>query len=194
METNLLLLLLKQDLLDLDAFWSPVGDSSKIASVILDIAKDLQQQKEDKLSEILGTLRAPVSPQSKQNPNKYPTLNQYGISLEDRRVHQSLLSELYQLTKNHENRTTLYCNVGDNKLTSFVFIPFSKDFRRLKVNENLTKWFAHVLTALGGLGTEKKILVDVLTHIGRKEEYSDAWKEAVRLNGRPRLQCSRHAT
>jgi hypothetical protein len=29
MKTNLLLLLLKQDLLDLDALWSPVGDSSK---------------------------------------------------------------------------------------------------------------------------------------------------------------------
>jgi hypothetical protein len=93
MKYNLLPLLLKQDLLDLDAFWSaPVGDSSKIESVILDIAKDLQQQKEDKLSEILGTIRAPVLPQSKRNPNKYPTLKQYGISLEDRRVHQSLLS------------------------------------------------------------------------------------------------------
>jgi hypothetical protein len=143
---------------------------------ILDIAKDLQQQKEDKLSEILGTIRAPVSPQSKHNPNKYPTLKQYGISLEDRRVHQSLLSELYRLTKKHDKTTTLYCNVGDNKLSSFVFIPFSKDFRRLKVNENLTKLFAHVLTALGGLGTEKETLVDLLTHIGRKEEYSDAWK------------------
>jgi hypothetical protein len=73
MTTYLLpLLLLKQDLLDLDAFWSPVGNSSKIASVILDIAKDPQQQKEDKLSEIVGTIRAPVLPQSKQNPNKYP--------------------------------------------------------------------------------------------------------------------------
>jgi hypothetical protein len=37
-KTNLLPLLLKQDLLDLDAFWSPVGDSSKIASDILVIA------------------------------------------------------------------------------------------------------------------------------------------------------------
>jgi hypothetical protein len=96
MKTNLLPLLLKQDIIDLDAFWSPAGDASKIASVILDIAKDLQQQKEDKLSDILGTIRAPVSLRSKQNPNKYPTLKQYGISLEERRgVHQSLLSELY---------------------------------------------------------------------------------------------------
>jgi hypothetical protein len=71
MKTNLLPLLLKQDLLDLDVFWSPVGDSSKITSVILDFAKDLQRQKEAKLSEILGTIRAPVLPQSKQNPNKY---------------------------------------------------------------------------------------------------------------------------
>jgi hypothetical protein len=46
-------------------------------------------------------------------------------------------------------------------LPSFVFIPFSKDFRRLKVNENQTKWFAQVLTALGGLETEKEMLVDL---------------------------------
>jgi hypothetical protein len=94
------------------------------------------------------------------------------------------------LTKKNDKTTTLYCNVGNNKLSSFVFIPSSKDFRRLKVNDNLTKWFAHVLTALGGLGTEKETLVDLLTHIGRKEEYGDAWKEAVRLNGHslvPRL-------
>jgi hypothetical protein len=81
-------------------FWKPVGDSNVIASVILDNAKDLQQQKEDKLSEIPGTIRAHVSPQSKQNPNKYPMLKQHGVSLEDRRVHQSLLSELYHLIKN----------------------------------------------------------------------------------------------
>jgi hypothetical protein len=74
----------------------------------------------------LGTIRALALLQSKQNPNKYPTLKQYGISLEDRRVHQSLLSELYHLTKKHGKTTTLYCNVGDNKLSSFVFILFSK--------------------------------------------------------------------
>jgi hypothetical protein len=97
---------------------------------------------------------------------------------------------LYHFEK-HDKTTTLYCNVGDNQLSSFVFIPFSIiGFRRLKVKENLTKWCAHVLTALGGLGTEKETLVDLLTHIGCKEEYSDAWKEAVRLNGHilvPRL-------
>jgi hypothetical protein len=41
----------------------------------------------------------------------------------------------------------------------------------VKVNENLTKWFAHMLTLLGGLGTENETLVELLTHIGRKEEY-----------------------
>jgi hypothetical protein len=48
-----------------------------------------------------------------------------------------------------------------------------------------------MLTELGGLGTEKETLVvDLLTHIGCKEEYSDAWNKAVRLNGHslvPRL-------
>jgi hypothetical protein len=64
-------LILEQELLDLDSFWQPVGNSNAIISVILDIAKDLQKQKEDELSEILGTTRkAPLSPQSKQNPSK----------------------------------------------------------------------------------------------------------------------------
>ena len=190
MKSLLLPLILKQEVLDSDSFWEPVGDSNKIVSIILDIAKDLQEQKEDKLSEILGTTRAPMSPQSKTNPNKYPILKQLGVSLEDRRVHQSLLSELYHLGKKHDNSKTLYCDVGDNKLSSFVFVPSSKDFGRLKVNENTSKWFGHVLTALGGAGNENTTLVDLLTHIGRKEEYGDAWKEAVELNGHsllPRL-------
>jgi hypothetical protein len=56
MKTLLFPLILKQELLDLDLSWEPVN--------------------EDKLSEILGTIRAPVSSQSEQNPNKYyPTLN-----------------------------------------------------------------------------------------------------------------------
>jgi hypothetical protein len=193
MKSLLLPLLLKPELVDSDSFWQPVGDSNAIVSVILDIAKDLQTQKEDKLSEILGTTRAPLSPQSKQNPSKYPTMKQYGVSLEDRRVHQSLLSELYHVNKKHDNTTTLYCNVGNNKLSSFVFIPSSNDFGRLRVNENSSKWFGHVLTALGGLGNENATLVDLLTHIGRKEDYGDAWKEAVQLNGHslvPRLDAT----
>jgi hypothetical protein len=148
MKTLLLPLIIKQELIDLDSFWEPVGDSNAIVSAILDIAKDLQEQKEDKLSEILGTTRAPISPQSKQNPNKYPTLKQLGVSLEDRRVHQSLLSELYHLSKKHDNTKTLYCDVGDNKKSSFVFIPSLQDFGRLRVNENQSRWFGHVLTAL----------------------------------------------
>jgi hypothetical protein len=100
---------------------------------------------------------------------------------------------LYHLNKKHDKTTTLHCNVGDNKLSSFVFIPFSKDFCRLKVNKNLMKWFGNVLTALGGLGSKNEMLVDLLTHIGQKEEYGDAWKEAVRLNGHslvPRLDST----
>ena len=193
LKSLLLPLILKQELLDLDSFWQPVEDSNKIVSAILDIAKDLQAQKEDKLSEILGTTRSPLSPQSKQNPSKFPTMKQYGVSLEDRRVHQSLLSELYHVNKKHDDTTTLYCNVGNNKLSSFVFIPSSNDFGRLRVNENNSKWFGHVLTALGGLGNENATLVDLLTHIGRKEEYGDAWKEGVQLNGHsvvPRLDAT----
>jgi hypothetical protein len=193
MKTLLLPLILKQELLDSDSFWEPAGDLNEIVSVILDIAKELQEQKEDKLSEILGTIRAPVSPQSKQNPNKYPTMKRLGVSLEDRRVHQSLLSELYHLNKKHDKTKTLYCDVGNNKPSSFVFIPSSKDFGRLKENENKSEWFGHVLTALGGSGKENATLVDLLTHIGRKDDYGDAWKEAVELNGHslvPRLDAT----
>jgi hypothetical protein len=109
-------------------------------------------------------------------------MQQYGMSLVDRRVHQSLLSELYHVNKNHDNTTMLYCNVGNNKLSSFVFIPSSNDFERLRVNRNNSKWFGHVLTALGRLGNENTTLVDLLTHIGCKEDYGGTWKEAAQLN------------
>jgi hypothetical protein len=82
------------------------------------------------------------------------------VSLEDRRVHQSLLSELYHVNKKHDNTTTLYCKVGNNKLSSFVFILSSNDFGRLRVNENHSKWFGHVLTALGELGNKSTTLVE----------------------------------
>jgi hypothetical protein len=48
------------------------------------------------------------------------------------------------------------------------------------------------LRGLGGLGNLNKTLMDFLTHIGCKEEYSNAWKEAVKLNDRslvPRLDA-----
>jgi hypothetical protein len=39
------------------------------------------------------------------------------------------------------------------------------------------------LRKLGGLSNENETLIDFLTSIGCKEEYSNAWKEAVKLNG-----------
>jgi hypothetical protein len=120
-------------------------------------------------------------------------MKQYGVSLEDRRVHQSLLSELYHVNKKHNNTTMLYCIVSNNQLSSFVFIPSSNDFGRLRVNKNSSKWFGHLLTALGGLGNGNATFVDLLTQIGCKKEYGDAWKEAVLLNGHslvPRLDAT----
>jgi hypothetical protein len=56
------------------------------------------------------------------------------------------------------------------------------------------KWFGHVVTALGGLGNKNSTLVDLLTHIGHKDDYyyGDAWKKVVQLNVLLSIQSKRY--
>jgi hypothetical protein len=55
---------------------------------------------------------------------------------------------------------------------AFVFIPTSKGYHRLKKNENKHKWFG-----------EQDTVCDLFVHVGRKEEYKEAFIEAVKMNG-----------
>jgi hypothetical protein len=53
----------------------------------------------------------------------------------------------------------------------------------MKKNANKTRWIPDVLTALGGPGNEHESLLDLLTYIGKNEDYKATWEEAVRSNG-----------
>jgi hypothetical protein len=131
------------------------------------------------LSDIIGTIKEAVSPNTKNNSNIFPALKKYGIPLDNTRIHASILKDLYWLNKTRHGTMSLQCNLGNNKLSSFVFIPSSKDYRYMKK----TKWLSSVLAALGGPGCENESLLNLLIHIGRTESYQDVWEEAVKVTG-----------
>jgi hypothetical protein len=178
----LLPLLLKEELLHTD-FWAPEVDSAAVEAALHSIATELRQHRDDSLSLILQTVQAPTSPNTKENPTVLPTLKAYGVSLDDRRVHENLLRDLYFLNKKHAKSNTLYCKICPSFSSSFVHVPSSKGFVRMKKNAQKTKWFPDMLMALGGPGNEHESLLDLLTYIGQNEDYRAMWEEAVRSNG-----------
>jgi hypothetical protein len=99
---------------------------------LLDIVRHIQEHREDKLTNILGSIRVQHSPETKSRENVFPIMKKYGIPLEERRVHKGLLKELFHMGKKVDKSTTLYADVGDNKESAFVFIPTSKGYKRLK--------------------------------------------------------------
>jgi hypothetical protein len=94
----LLPLLMKEEFLNQD-FWSPDVDSAAVGAALQSIVTELRQHRDDSLSAILATVQAPTSPTTKESPSVVPTLKAYGVSLEDRRVHENLLRDLFFLNK-----------------------------------------------------------------------------------------------
>ncbi len=90
----LLPLLMKEEFLNKD-FWAPEVDSAAVGAALHSIVTELRQHQDDSLSVILQTIQAPTSPNTKENPTVLPTLKAYGVSLDDRRVHENLLRDLY---------------------------------------------------------------------------------------------------
>ena len=58
---------------------------------------------------------------------------------------------------------------------SFVLVPLSKGFVRIKENARETKWLPNVLTALGGPGNEHESLLYLLTYIRQNDDYRATW-------------------
>jgi hypothetical protein len=178
----LLPLLMKEEFLYQD-FWSPDVDSAAVGAALHSIVTELRQHRDDSLSAILATVQVPTSPATKESPSVVPTLKAYGVSLEDRRVHENLLRDLFFLNKKHDKSNTLYCKIRNDFTSSFVHVPSSKGFVRMKENARKTKWLPDVLTALGGPGKEHESLLDLLTYIGQNDDYKATWEAAVRMNG-----------
>lgn len=71
--------------------------TNKIERVLLDNAAFLKDKRETKLSDILKMKQVIVSLQLHDWPTLCPTLNVYWISLEDKRLHESVLRDLTSL-------------------------------------------------------------------------------------------------
>jgi hypothetical protein len=171
----LLPLLLKEEYLNTD-FWASNVDSAAVGAALPSIVTEISQHRVDSLSAILKTLQAPTSPNTKESPTVLPTLKAYGVSLDDRRVHENLLRDLYVLNKKHGSSNTLYCKICSNFTSSFVHVPSSKGFVRMKKNARKMKWLPNMLTALGGPGNNQESLLDLLMYIGQEDDYKATWE------------------
>jgi hypothetical protein len=86
-------------------------DSAAVGVALQSIMTELRQHRDDYLLAILKTSQAPTSPNTKESPTLLPTLKAYGVSLDDRRIHENLLRDLYMVNKKHGNSNTLYCRI-----------------------------------------------------------------------------------
>jgi hypothetical protein len=102
----LLPLLVKKEILNKD-FWAPEIDWAAVGDALKNIVREIWQHRDNSLSSILETVRALTSPNTKANPAMVPMLKAYGVSLEDRRVHENLLRDFYVLNQKHEKSNTL---------------------------------------------------------------------------------------
>jgi hypothetical protein len=168
---------LKEEVLEMN-FWTTVN-SAEVESAMNDIVAKIQQHRENTLSSILSTIKEAVSQSTKNNSNICPALKKYAIPLDDTRVHANILEDLYCLNNTRHGTIALRCNLGDNKLSSFVCIPSSKNYRYMKK----TNWLSSALAALGGPGRENESLLNLLILIGRTESYREVWEEGVKVTG-----------
>ena len=88
---KLLPLIVKEEVLQTD-FWTMV-DSGLVESTMNKIFSDIRKHQDDALSEILGTAKAAVSPNTKNNSNISSAMKKYGVPLDDPRIHQRLLKD-----------------------------------------------------------------------------------------------------
>ena len=150
---------------------------------LVEIVGEIQDAREKRVTAIVGSQEIDVSPNSKQSPTKYPVMKRYGIPLGEARVHQGLLKELYQLNKKSLRTRSMFVDLGDNKKSSFVLIPQSHGYNRLRVNETKHKWFGTLMSALGGEGNEASSARDLFIHVSRQEQFREKIIEGVKQSG-----------
>jgi len=102
-------LLLKPDVLESD-YWTDV-DSKKVESVMNDVVPEIREHREDVLSNILGIHHQALSPNTKNDRRVCPTYQNFGIPLDNPRVHQGLLCDMYDINNKTNGTTTLQTNL-----------------------------------------------------------------------------------
>jgi hypothetical protein len=182
--SHLLPLLIHEDkLVSMTDVWNPNHTAKQVEDVLFDIVREIQRDREAKVTSILGSIQAMHSPNTKEDWRQFPVMKQYNIPLEEVRVHASLVKELYRMNKKVNETNTIFVDLGDNKKSALLLIPLSDGYKRLKINEKKTKWFTTLMGALGGLGNEASTARDLFIHVSRIEEYKDAIEEGVQHSG-----------
>lgn len=154
-----------------------------IKDAILELVKDIHASRERRVTAIVGSDTIPISPITKDSPLQYPIMKQYHIPIQEARVHQSLLKELYQLNRKYFESRSMAINLGNNKQSTFVLVPRSNGYSRLQLNESRYKWFEVLMSALGGQGNEADTARDLFVHVSWIEKFRESIFEAVAQSG-----------
>ena len=70
-------------------------DSEKVEEVIYTLVSEMKHQREDTLTDILGTREKQGSPYSSLQENSFPILQRFGIPIGDARFHKNIFRELF---------------------------------------------------------------------------------------------------
>lgn len=185
--TRLLPLLIEDDAVNqIDSFWRANIDEKKIEAALLTIARSIHQEKEKILSTILETEELELSPRTLSNPSTFPKLRQYGIPLDNRQAHQSILRDLFYISKKTNNSSaqlSMELNSGEER--SLVLIPRAASFKNMIRNEKEAGWFSELLRAIGGNcrnDTVESRTIQFICHI-LSRKYNQAFIEAVKQTG-----------
>jgi hypothetical protein len=183
--SHLLPLLIHEDkIVSMTELWNPNHTAQQVEEVLLDIVREIQRERESKVTNILGSLQATMhSPNTKEDRRLFPVMKQYNIPLEEVHLHTSLVKELYRMNKKITEMNTIFVDLGDNRKSALLLISLSRGYKRLKINKKKTKWFTTLMGALGGLGKETSTARDQFIHISRMEEYKEAIEDGVRHSG-----------
>ena len=110
-----------------------------------------------------------VSPNTKANECIYPVCKIYKIPLTKPHVHKLIIKEFYQMNpKKRGTTSTMTANLGNSKRSSFVLVPQSHGYKRIKLYENIYKWFTKTIQALGGERNEVATCTNLFVHFSRK--------------------------
>ena len=153
---HLLPLLLEPDALNqMDDFFLKAVNETKVEQALLNIFGSIQEEKEKRLSTILRTNQLNLSPTTITNTSKFPKLRQYGIPLDDQRVHQALLRDLYLVNKRSSKAAgvltnTLCTPLPSGEVRALVYVPQLKSYTKMVRRERESGWFSEIINAIGG--------------------------------------------
>ena len=182
------LLLQEQAINRMDDFFLKNINETAIEHALLSIVGCIQEEKEKRLSNILQTDQLKLSPSTITNTSKFPKLRQYGIPIDDQRVHQSLLRDLYFVHKRSsvgQGSSILSTPLPSGEQRALILIPQAKTYKNLIRSEKDGHWFSDLMRIIGGGGTgevsEMRAIQFVCHFLSRNHQ--EEFIEAVKLTG-----------